>query len=106
MQNILNAAPLLGGLTALWFLYDKRAVIFNWLKLYTRKSVNPLSLPDKEFEFVFNKAAFFVNGEYLPVTTEEKQLCLSLINHGVLKSKNGAFMLTGPGKRMLAGKTA
>ena len=106
MQIILNIATLLGGLTALWFLYDKRAIIFSWLKLYTRKAVNPLSLPDKELEFVFNNAAFFVNGEYLPVTTEEKQLCLSLINLGILKSKNGAFRLTGLGKRMLAGRTA
>lgn len=106
MQIILSIATLLGGLTALWFLYDKRVIISNWLKLCTKKSVNPLSLPDKEFEFVFNKSEFFVKGEYLPINAEEKELCLSLANHGVLKSKNGAFRLTGPGKRMLAREPA
>ena len=102
MQFILNTATLLGGLTALWFLYDKRVVISNWFKLCTRNSVNPLSLPDKEFDFLFNKAEFFMAGEYLPVDTEEKELSLSLVNHGVLRERNGGFKLTGPGKRVLA----
>lgn len=106
MQTVLNIATLLGGLTALWFLYEKRVIILNWFKLYTRKPVNPLSLPDQEFEFISNKSEFFARGEYLPVSAEEKELCRSLTNHGVLKEKNGAYLLTGPGKRMLAGSPA
>lgn len=103
MQTVLNVATLLGGITALWFLYDKRVIISNWFKLCTRESVNPLALPDEEFEFIFSKAGFFVGGGYLPVNAEEKGFCLSLTNYGVLKEKSGAFKLTGPGKRMLAG---
>ena len=90
----------------MWFLYDKRVIIFNWFKLYTSKSMNPLSLPDQEFEFIFNKAAYFVRGEYLPVNADERAFCFSLTNHGVLKIRKGAFILTGPGKKMLAGASA
>jgi hypothetical protein len=106
MQMILNIATLLGGLTALWFFYDKRVTILNWFRLCTRASVNPLSLPDNEFEFIFDKANFFINTLYSPVNSQEKELCLSLTNHGVLRDINGAFKLTGPGKRMLVGSRA
>lgn len=106
MQTVLNIATLLGGFTALWFLYDKRVIVLNWFKLYTRTSVNPLALPDQEFEFIFNKSEFFTRGQYLPVNAEEREFCMSLTNHGVLREKGGAFRLTGPGKRMLAGRSA
>ncbi|WP_462167601.1 hypothetical protein [Pseudoalteromonas sp. GB43] len=103
MDTILNIATLLGGITALWFLYDKRVIIFNWFRLFTTKSVNPLSLPDQEFEFIFNKAEFFANSEYLPVTPEEDELCKSLVNHGVLKEKNGTYKLTNPRQENVGG---
>ena len=106
METLLNVATLLGGLAALWFLYDKRVIILNWFKLCTRKSLNPLALPDEEFEFIFSKADFFAGGNYIPINAEEKELCLSLTNHGVLKERSGAFKLTGPGKRMLAMRPA
>jgi len=104
MLTVLNMATLLGGLTALWFLYDKRVVISNWFKLWSRKSVNPLSLPDQEFEFIFSRAESFAGGKYLPVNAEENELCRSLTNLGVLKEKNGMYRLTGPGRRMIAGR--
>ena len=66
MQTVLNIATLLGGFTALWFLYGKRVIVLNWLKLYTKTSVNPLALPDQEFEFIFKKSGFFTGGKYLP----------------------------------------
>lgn len=107
MVTVLDVATLLGGITALWFFYDKRAIIlnwFNWFRLYRRNYVNPLALPDEDFEF-FSKAAFFPGSEYLPVNVKEKELCISLTNHGVLKESNGTFKLTRQGKRMYAGRT-
>lgn len=104
MLTVLDIATLLGGLTALWFLYDKRVVISNWFKLWSRKSVNPLSLPDQEFEFIFSRAESFAGGKYLPVNAEENEFCRSLANLGVLKEKNGTYRLTGPGRRMIAGR--
>lgn len=106
MQIIFNIATILGGLTALWFLYDRRVIIFNWFKIWSSKSVNSLSLPDDEFEFIFDRAKLFIEDNYSPLNTKERELCLSLKNHGVLKDRNGGFKLTGPGKRMLAGTKA
>lgn len=98
---ILDIATLLGGLTALWFLYDKRSIILAWLKSTKRKPLNPLSLPDGPFEFICNNADLLKNGFYTPVNAREKELCLILVNQGVLRDKGGAFNLTRSGEAML-----
>lgn len=98
---ILDIATLLGGFTSLWFIYDKRIVIFNRINIRSRKSINPLSLPDGEFVFIFDKSDLLINGLYLPVDEQENKICLTLTNHGILQNKSGAFKLTGPGRKML-----
>lgn len=101
---ILDIATLLGGITALWFLYGKRSILFSWLNGSKREPLNPLSLPDVSFEFICNNAALLKNGFYAPVDAHEKELCLIQVNHGVLRNKGGTFNLTQSGKAMLVKK--
>ncbi len=107
MQVILNIATLLGGITAVWFLYEKRLIIFGWFRISFIKSINPLSLPDEEFTFLFEKARLLQDGPYLPVSVNEERLCKSLVNLKVLKAaSSNMYKLSCLGKKMLPEKVA
>ncbi|WP_041416005.1 hypothetical protein [Shewanella halifaxensis] len=56
MELILGIATLLGGITAIWFFYDKRHVIAAWFKLNkshdSARSIFDVS--DEDFGFISN----------------------------------------------------
>lgn len=107
VQVILNIATLLGGITAVWFLYEKRLIIFGWVRISFIKSINPLSLPDEEFTFVFENISLLQNGSYLPISINEERLCKSLVNLKILKAASGnMYKLSYLGKKMLPEKGA
>lgn len=72
LQTILNIATLLSGITAIWFLYEKRLTIINWFRVTIGSSINPLSLPDEEFIFIDEKSSQLLIGPYLPVSENER----------------------------------
>ena len=105
MGIIYNVATLLGGVAAVWLLYDKRLTIANWFKISFADSVNPLSLPDEEFLFINQRSGQLLRGPYLPEDSEEEYLCKSLVNLGLLKRANrNKFKLTSSGKKFLLAK--
>lgn len=107
MKTILDICTLLGGIAAVWLLYDKRIVICGWFRISFTKSINPLSLPDEEFNFLFEKSGLLQSGSYLPVSANEEQLCKSLVNLKVLKTANRKmYKLSYLGKKMLPQKSA
>jgi hypothetical protein len=107
MQMMLDAATLLGGITAIWFLYEKRLTIVSWFKISIGSSINPLSLPDEEFTFIDEKSSNLLNGSYLPVAEKEEYLCKSLVNLKLLKQVGrDKYKLTYIGKKMLSRKNA
>lgn len=107
MHMALEVATLLGGISALWFLYDKRIVITGWFRVSVGNSLNPLSLPDEEFMFLDDKSSLLLRGAYSPVSDYEEGLCRSLVNLKALKSVgNRQYKLTSLSRRMLKAKYA
>ena len=102
MQTLLVISTLLGGATALWFLWDKRFVIAAWFKIKARGGVNLLSLGDEEFTFLSSISDALLAHSYLPVNSAEEEICKSLVNSGVLAKRGSKFRLTRAGRRALA----
>lgn len=103
MHVVLVVSTVLGGLSALWFLYDKRYTIASWFDFSAGDFINPLSLPDEEFSFLSNRLHQLLKGTYLPVNSVEENLCRSLANLGILKNIGGnKFKVTGAGKKILS----
>lgn len=101
MEAILGIATILGGISAVWFFYDKRQVIAAWFKLNTKNTVSPPVLSDEEFLFAINKKCALLQNEYLPVDANEASICRSLVNQGVLIKRGEQFRLSRAGKKML-----
>lgn len=101
MGLALEISTILGGITALWFFYDKRHVIFACFKIRKSTSINPLGLSDECFEFLYvNRVALLANA-YLPIDSGEEVICKSLTNHGVLVKWMGKYRLSRAGRMSL-----
>lgn len=104
MDLILTIATLLGGLTAIWFLFDKRYVIKSWFKLSDGKgSVRSiLEISDEAFLFIDSNLNSLAKSGHEPVNESEKEACKSLLNQGLLeKSFGGKYKLSSIGKKMI-----
>ena len=107
MNVFLAVCTVLGGISAVWFLYEKRTAIVGWFKRSPQSGINPLSLPDEEFMFLHRPRENFLSGPYLPTSQEEQVLCKSLTNSGVLKpARRNMFALTRHGKKLLRSENA
>ena len=106
MEWILSIATLLGGISAIWFLYDKRHVISACFKLRVSASVNPLEIPDNDFEFLTAKRKALLMAAYLPIDENEEATCRSLVNNGVLVKKAHKYRLSSAGKQILKSKNS
>lgn len=96
----LNCATLLGGVSAMWFLWDKRKTILAWVKIKSNKHVNPLSLSDDEFVFFDSIRGSMLRLRYLPKDQNEDSICRSLVNAGVLAKRGEFYVLTSAGRAM------
>lgn len=101
MEWILGFATILGGISAIWFLYDKRHVVSACFKLRVSTSVNPLEIPDKDFEFLVANREALLSAPYLPVDENEEAACRSLVNNGVLVKRKEKYRLSSAGRRAL-----
>lgn len=98
--TILNIATILGGITSLWFLWDKRRIILACVKIKYSNRINPLSLGDDEFLFFIENRKLMLNSRYLPKNDNEEEICKSLTNVGVLSKRGGFYKLTSAGRAM------
>tara|TARA_R110001592_G_scaffold204231_1_gene454283 strand:- start:1430 stop:1738 length:309 start_codon:yes stop_codon:yes gene_type:complete len=96
----LNFATLLGGVSAMWFLWDKRKTISAWIKIKSYKHVNPLTLSDDEFLFFNSIRNIILTSRYLPKDKNEESTCKSLVNAGVLAKRGEFYVLTSAGRVM------
>ncbi len=104
MKTILAVCTILGGLSAIWFFWDKLSFYFKTFfhKLISKTAQpNPLSIPDKEFEFLSKIPKQSLESGYLPTSKEEIALCNSLVNHGVLKLKNNSYVVNKSWRNVL-----
>lgn len=101
MQFLLTVSTLLGGVTAIWFFWDKRGVIRVWFTIRTRDAINPLSLADDDFVFLSSKSDAFLRAPYLPANPIEEEMCKSLTNSGVLTKRGNYYRLSRAGKLIL-----
>ena len=106
MEWILRIATILGGISAIWFLYGKRHVIFACFKLRVSASVNPLGIPDEDFEFLVAKRESFLTAAYLPIDENEEATCRSLVNNGVLVKQIQKYRLSSAGRQILKSKNS
>jgi hypothetical protein len=104
LDLILKIATLLGGFTAVWFLFDKRHVIAAWFKLNKRhdSARSILEVSDENFGFISSNLDTLTKAGHLPINELEKETCISLANQGILhKSFRGKYKLTSIGKGMI-----
>lgn len=102
MEWILSIATILGGISAIWFLFDKRNVISAWFKLrISASSINPLGLSDDEFLFFHAKINIFLSRAYFPIDAQEEATCRSLVNQGVFTKNWGKYRLSSAGRKLL-----
>jgi len=103
MEIMLKIFTILGGLSAIWFFWDKISIYWgSFLKIFTKsEGISPLSLPDDEFMFIDKISKINFKGSYQPTSEKEVQLCSSLVNHGVfLKQPDSSYKLTREGKKL------
>lgn len=104
LDLVLIIATLLGGFTAIWFLYDKSTSILEWFKLRRNDISGPtiLSISDCDFGFLESNLKMLTGVGYVPKNNSEKEACISLLNQRVLKSSSSdKFKLTRIGKKMV-----
>lgn len=106
MEWILSIATILGGISAIWFLYDKRHAISACFKLRVSASVNPLGIPDKDFDFLAAKREALLTAAYLPIDASEEATCRSLVNNGVLVKQIKKYRLSSAGRQILKSKNS
>lgn len=105
MEIILAICTILGGISAIWFFWDKITIhLKSLVTLFGSKKeeLNLLSLPDSEFVF-FDKLlkSNIIKNNYLPTSKEDLELCNSLVNHGfLLKRKDSSYKLTKEGNKI------
>ena len=94
----LNIATLLGGITAIWFLWDKRKTMLAWIKIKSSNHINPLSMNDKDFLFFNKNRKFMLTTKYFPKTLNEEVICKSLTNVGIFTTRGKFYVLTSAGR--------
>jgi len=104
LELILQIATLLGGITAVWFFYDKRHVIAAWFKLNkshdSARSI--LDVSDDDFGCIDTNLDTLSKAGHIPINELEKETCISLFNQGILhRSFQGKYKLTSIGKGMI-----
>jgi hypothetical protein len=103
LDLVLIIATLLGGITAIWFLYDKSTSILAWFKLSENNVSDPtiLSISDNDFGFLESNLKLLTGVGYVPKNNSETEACISLLNQRILKkSSSDKFKLTRVGKKM------
>jgi hypothetical protein len=83
MDYVLAIATLLGGFTALWFIYDKRQTILSKFHIKKAKAPTLKDLNDEEF-VMLDKILSIRKMTYLVTDDSEIHLCNSLVNKGYL----------------------
>lgn len=104
MELVLQIATFLGGITALWFFYDKRHVIKACFKLNKNNDSarSILEVSDENFGFIDSNLKSLTKTGHVPINKLEKETCISLSNQGILHhSFFGKYKLTSIGKRMI-----
>lgn len=104
MEIILAICTILGGLSAVWFFWDKISIYWeSFLKTFRKnEEISPLSLPDDEFKFIDKISKINFKGNYQPTSEKELQLCNSLVNHGVFsKQSDSSYKLKKEGKNLI-----
>ncbi|MDO6545709.1 hypothetical protein [Pseudoalteromonas carrageenovora] len=104
MELILQIATLLGGITAIWFFYDKRHVVSAWFKLKkSHDSVRSIfEVSDEDFRFIDANLDTLNKTGYIPIYESEKETCKSLSNQGILhRTFRGKYKFTSVGKSMI-----
>lgn len=104
LELILKIATLLGGITAIWFFYDKRYVVRAWFKLKkcndSARSI--LEVSDRDFEFINTNLDPLTKMGHVPISESENETCKSLSNQGILhRTFRGKYKLTCVGKSMI-----
>jgi|SaaInlStandDraft_3_1057020.scaffolds.fasta_scaffold68083_2 hypothetical protein len=108
MELILAICTILGGLSAVWFFWDKIAIYWgSFLNLFRKNEEIPLlSLPDDEFMFIDKISKINFKGSYQPTSEIELQLCNSLVNYGVfLRQSDSSYKPTKEGKKFFNSAT-
>lgn len=105
MDIILAVCTTLGGLSAIWFFWDKISIhssaLISLLSVNNKKEKPELhKLSDSEFMFFDGLTKLnIIRNNYLPISEKDLQLCNSLVNHGfLLKKKDSSYKLTKEGK--------
>ena len=106
MEWILSIATILGGISAIWFLYDKRHITSACFKLRVSAFVNPLGIPDKDFEFLVARPEAFLMAPYLPIDANENATCRSLANSGILVKRIKKYRLSSTGRQILESRNS
>jgi hypothetical protein len=104
MEIILAICTILGGVSAVWFFWDKIAIYGKSIlsSFGKNEEMSLLSLPDDEFMFIDKISKINFKGNYQPTSDKELQLCNSLVNHGVfLKQSDSSYKPTKEGKKVL-----
>lgn len=95
MEVVITIATLLGGLSALWFFWDK--VKSKILAIFSNMAdpENILAISDDEFLMLEKILKSKAKKSYLPVSDSEISLCKGLVNQGWLNQKSDfTFTLT------------
>ncbi|WP_141123977.1 hypothetical protein [Pseudomonas borbori] len=95
MEVIITIATLLGGLSALWFFWDKVKSIF--IRIFSNRTdpENILAISDDEFAMLEKILKSKAKKSYLPISDSELSLCKALVNQGWLNQKSDfTFTLT------------
>ncbi len=83
MEFLLELATLVGGITALWFIYEKRHLIMLFIRFRKKEFSSPHELPISLYEML-DKIKKTKQIWYQPITKEEVKLCKSLTICGFL----------------------
>jgi hypothetical protein len=100
---LLEICTILGGIAAIWFFWDKIPIAIRGFKYFRKNNdISILSLPDEEFILLDKLSKSNFKGSYQPISVEERQLCNSLVNYGILlKKSDSSFLVTKEGKKII-----
>jgi hypothetical protein len=96
MEEFLAICTVLGGISAVWFFWDKIVLTVKNIN-FTKpdRNVNFLSLSDNEFMLVDKLLKLPDPNEYFPVSSSENDSFSSLANQGYFKkTNNGSYVPT------------
>ncbi len=102
MEVVLAICTVLGGASAVWFFWDKIVLFVKRIDFIKRdKNISFLSLSDNEFTLVDKLLKLPGSKEYLPTSSNEKNIFSSLANQGYFsKTNNGSYVPTRKFKQL------